>query len=371
MKILHVHSGNLYGGVETILVTLARRKEVCPDVEHEFALCFDGRLNIELASLDVPVYSIGAIRVSRPLTVLRGRQKLRNLLIQRRYDALVFHSAWSHAIFAPVACDAEIPAVVWMHGTTGGKHWSEKWAGRTDPEVVICNSHFTAAGAAAVYPKTRPHVLYCPLELSSSQISLSERNEIRRILNTPEDAVVIAQVSRMEPCKGHFTHLEALSMLRDNPAWKCWLVGGPQRPAEEPYFSDLRSTASRLGIEERVLFLNERADVPKLLRAADIYCQPNLQPESFGITLVEALNAGLPVVTAHTGGANEVIDDTCGMLVPPGDAATTAGQLRRLIEDVRLRKELGERGPARASELCDPNARIRDFSCILAGAVSL
>jgi len=45
MRILHVHSGNLYGGVETVLTTLARRQDVCPDLQQQFALCFEGRLS--------------------------------------------------------------------------------------------------------------------------------------------------------------------------------------------------------------------------------------------------------------------------------------------------------------------------------------
>jgi len=102
-RILHVHSGNLYGGVETILMTLARRQGDCPHLQQQFALCFQGRLSRELAGLGAPVHSIGSVRVSRPLTVFRARRELRKLLAEQEFDTLMFHSAWSHAIFAPVA----------------------------------------------------------------------------------------------------------------------------------------------------------------------------------------------------------------------------------------------------------------------------
>jgi glycosyltransferase involved in cell wall biosynthesis len=370
MRILHVHSGNLYGGVETILMTLARRQD-CPHLQHQFALCFQGRLSRELAGVGAPVHSIGSVRVSRPLTVFRARRELRKLLAAEEFDTLMFHSAWSHAIFAPVAQAARRRAVVWVHGTTGGSHWTERWARRSDPDLVVCNSRFTACGAAAVYPRTSRKVLYCPVELNSTPFSSSERKAIRAEFDTAENAVVIVQVSRMERWKGQLLHLAALKRLKSIPDWTCWFAGGPQRPEEEKYFSEIRHEAKRFGIAERVRFLNERSDVPRLLKAADIYCQPNLQPEPFGITLIEALNAALPVVATGMGGATEIVDDTCGMLVRPGNQEEIAGSLRRLIEEPRLRRRLGQGGPVRARELCDPATRIRELSGILTGMGSL
>jgi glycosyltransferase involved in cell wall biosynthesis len=370
MRLLHVHSGNLYGGVETILMTLARRSEDCLNLQQQFALCFEGRLSSELASAGVEAHSIGPVRVSRPLTVLRARRRLRKLLAKRACEALVFHSAWSYAIFASVARAARLPVVVWMHGTSAGRHWTEQWARRTDPDLVVCNSRFTAQSAGAVYPYALKRVVYCPVELHPTLLSSAERQAIRTELTTPETAVVIVQVSRMERWKGQLAHLQALSRLKAIPNWICWFAGGAQRPEEEKFFEELRTEAGRLGIADRIRFLKERPDVPRLLKAADIYCQPNLQPEPFGIALVEALNAELPVVTTSMGGAAEIVDERCGMLVRAGDAEETASKLRRLIDDPGLRRSLGQHGPARAQELCDPASRIKELSEVLTRMVS-
>jgi glycosyltransferase involved in cell wall biosynthesis len=370
MRVLHVHSGNLYGGVETILTTLARRSSSCPGLQQEFALCFEGRLSRELAVLGATTHGIGPVRVSRPLSVIRSQRKLRKLLIARKFEVVVFHSAWSHAIFALVASNRRLPAVVWMHGTTGGHHWSERWSRRRRPSFVICNSSFTAPSAATVYPKTSSRVLYCPLELDSENDIFAERNAVRRELNTSEDAVVVVQAGRIERGKGQLLHLEAFSRLSGLSNWICWFAGGPQQPEERQYFDELRQAAFRLGIADRVRFLNERPDVPRLLKAADIYCQPNVEPESFGITLIEALNARLPVVTTRIGGAIEILDEQCGLFVPPHDASELAAALRCLIENAGLRQQLSQNGPARARQLCDPLARIRDFRGILAQVVA-
>ena len=64
-----------------------------------------------------------------------------------------------------------------------------------------------------------------------------------------------------------------------------------------------------LGLEPRVRFLGERRDVPLLMRAVDLFCQPNEGPEPFGVVFAEALLSGVPVVTADTGGAPEIVSD--------------------------------------------------------------
>jgi glycosyltransferase involved in cell wall biosynthesis len=172
---------------------------------------------------------------------------------------------------------------------------------------------------------------------------------------------VIIQVSRIEECKGHDIHLQALTMLQDMPQWICWLVGGAQRPHDKKYLAELKETASRLGIGSRLRFLGERLDVPKLLAAADIYCQPNSHPETFGITFVEALYAKKPVITTSLGGAREIVNQSCGFLVAPNDARAVAEALRRLIENSPLRHKMGKAGSERAQALCNVAAQMRQL----------
>jgi glycosyltransferase involved in cell wall biosynthesis len=188
--------------------------------------------------------------------------------------------------------------------------------------------------------------------------SAAERRAIRAELDTAEDAVVIIQVGRLDPLKGHRHCLEALARLADVPGWVGWQVGGAQRPHEVRYLEELKAGTVRMGIAERIRFVGQRSDVTKLMAAADVYCQPNIRPDTFGITFIEALWAGLPVVTTAMGGALEIVDSSCGVLVPPGDSVTLATTLRRLIQDSGLRSRMGAVGPSRARQLCDPCRQI-------------
>jgi glycosyltransferase involved in cell wall biosynthesis len=191
------------------------------------------------------------------------------------------------------------------------------------------------------------------------------RATVRSELGAAEGTVVILQASRLERWKGQSVHLAALGLLRDVPGWECWLAGGAQKGGEGNYLSELRSIVRRVGIADRVRFLGQRADVPRLMAAADVFCQPNSGPEPFGIVLVEALYAGLPVVTSGFGGAPEIVDPSCGILTRPGDAEAVAAALRGLIQGPSLRRTLGDAGPRRAQELCDPTRQLNAVAALL------
>src|SRR6185295_11658618 len=114
--------------------------------------------------------------------------------------------------------------------------------------------------------------------------------------------------------------------------WICWMVGGAQRPQDTALLDELKRIAENSGIAPRVRFLGDRSDVPQLLAAADIYCQPNTGPEGFGLTFIEAMGAALPIVTTDIGGARETVDPSCGILVQPDDRKGLAVALRTLID---------------------------------------
>jgi glycosyltransferase involved in cell wall biosynthesis len=356
MRVLHISAGNLFGGVETLLLTLAKHQVLCPRMESHFALCFEGRLAEALRQSSVPVHMLGQVRVSRPWSVWRARRNLTRLLRQVSFETVICHSAWPMAIFGPTVRRHHVSLISWLHDAARGTHWLERWARRTSPDFVVCNSQFTSATLPQLYPGANFDVVHCPVALPDP--SRHDRNRIRVELATPADAVVVVQVSRLERWKGHHLHLAALSRLRDLPKWEAWIIGGAQRPHEARYLQELKKRAVDLGIDHRVRFMGYRSDVPRLLSAADIHCQPNTGPEPFGITFVEGLLAGLPVVTTALGGTKEIVDETCGILVPPGDPLALADSLRGLIEDPEVRTRLGSAGPFRARSLCDPGQQL-------------
>jgi glycosyltransferase involved in cell wall biosynthesis len=355
VRVLHLYSGNLYGGVETMLASVARHRQLCPEMEPHFGLCFEGRLRDELTAAGARVHLLGHTRVSRPWTVWRARWRLGELLRKERIDVAVCHSCWPHALFAKVARRQKTPLVFWARDLPTGRHWLERWARRRPPDLLLANSKVTLSAALIhLFPRTPGEVVYNPLSAADLPDAGSVRRRVRASLGEAEDAVVILLASRLERWKGHGLLLEALARLREAPGWVCWLAGGAQRPHEEAYLRELQDITSRHGLAGRVRFLGQRSDVPELLAAADVHCQPNTGPEPFGNAFIEALYAGLPVVTTALGGALEIVDETCGVLVTPDEPGRLAEALGGLVRDAGLRARLGAAGPHRARHLCDP-----------------
>jgi len=273
------------------------------------------------------------------------------------------------AMFGGTARKSGKRLAFWAHDAANGSHWLERWARRVSPDIVIGNSRFTKGTMPLLFPKAPCKIVFYPVMPAQPPDAQTCRAEIRRTLGVSDDTVAIIQVSRMEAWKGHHLHLDALAKLKDNPRWICWMVGGAQRSAEREYMREIQEKAVRLGIGDRVRFLGQRSDVPSLLAAADIFSQPNLGAEPFGIVFIEGLAAGLPVVTTAMGGPKEIIDESCGIVAPPGDAEAVAAGLRRLIDSADLRSRLGRNGPQRARDLCDPAGRIPDLYQALLSAV--
>ena len=358
MRVLHIDAGNMFGGVETLLATLARNRALTPEVEPEFALCFEGRLSRELTGAGVPLHMLGEVRVRYPLTVMRARRRLRQILSTGSYDAVVCHMAWTQALFGSVARAARVPVAMWQHMASNGRHWLEQWARYAGPELVICTSHFAARAFSGVFSTFPVEVVHCPVAAPSISYSQSDRDRVRSELTTAADSVVIIHTGRMQEWKGQRLLLQAASIIKSNSQWTIWLVGGAQRESEQHYLNSLRATATELGIEDRIRFAGNRDDVDRLLAASDIHCQPNISPEPFGIAFIEALYAGLPVVTTQLGGAIEIVNDSCGVTVAPNNTVALAAALGRLVGDDRERRRLGNAGPARARELCDPQQQM-------------
>jgi glycosyltransferase involved in cell wall biosynthesis len=365
MRVLHISSGNLYGGVEAFLTTLVREAACASGMEPDFATCFEGRLSSELAAMGRPPYSLQSPRLSRPLSVLRARRALSALLKRESFDVVVCHQPWACVVFASVIRAAGFPVVLWVHMATDGRHWLERLCRVARPDLALCNSRFTADRTSTWLPHTSTEVVYCPVSTSPHSPSTDQRSSLRRSLRASSDDVVVVQVSRLEAFKGQHVLLDALARLTDLPRWTCWIVGGAQRAPEFDYLHRLQALARDRGIADRVRFTGERADVPSLLSAADVYCQPNTEPEGFGLTFIEAMRAGLPVVTSGIGGACEIVNGSCGVLTPPGDVESLATSLRRLIVDTGLRSRLGAEARKRPAELCEPALQMRRIQALL------
>lgn len=124
---------------------------------------------------------------------------------------------------------------------------------------------------------------------------------------------------------------------------ECTLVGGPI-PGDEQTLPMLHGLVSSLGITDLVRFLGDRSDVPTLLADSDIFVLPS-RHEGFGLALVEAMAAGLPVIASNIEGpANILTDGMDGLLFEPESDVQLAEKISLLIESPRLADQLSANG---------------------------
>ncbi len=353
MRLLHCHSGNLFGGIERALLTLA-------DVPNEkllsdFALCFDGPLAKQLrAAQHLPTF-LGPVRYRLPWTVWRARRLLAQHIAKTGPNWILTHGMWSLRLAYPVAREAGVPIALWVHDVFQGHSWLEN-AGRLSPDRIFANSQFTARGVPRVFSGRWPEVLPPPRFAVTPDDAA--RNRIRAELEATGDTVVILIAGRFEPLKGHALLFKSLARvalaLPSSLRWSIWIAGEAQRPEERVLKAQLHAQAAALGT--RVRFLGHRADISDLYTAADIYCQPNTGPEAYGLTFSEAAAAGLPVVTTRVGAGPEFVDDNIGRLVPPGDEVALASALTELALSPTTRQRLGAEAARRARQMPSPNA---------------
>jgi glycosyltransferase involved in cell wall biosynthesis len=366
MRLLHLYSGNLFGGIERVLVTLARSPAE-PSLQQQFALFFDARLAGELRAAGTSIEILGRAGLSRPWQVVQARRRFRGMLERVRPDVVLAHSPWALAMAGATIRQSPARSALWLHNPPTGRLWPDGLVLRRPSRlhVIIANSRFTAETSR---PVTRVDGWVHPPVAPQPEINLASRAETRRRLGAGPAEIVILQASRLERWKGLHVQIAALALLRDLPGWVLWIAGGPQRRHERVYLQQLHQDAVRARIGDRVRFLGHRDDVSSLMAAADVYSQPNVEPEPFGVALVEAMGAGRPVMTSAVGGLSRDIDGRAGLVVSPGDAVALAAGLRELITLPSLRQALGSQGPILAAHLCDPARQLRRLCrALLAG----
>jgi len=171
-----------------------------------------------------------------------------------------------------------------------------------------------------------------------------ERRNIREELHISASAFVIGTAGRLHEQKGHRFLLEAAQVLIRQQANLLFLIAG-----YGPLRRELEAVARALGVADHVRFLGYRQDVPRLLRAMDLFVLPSLW-EGMSNALLEAMAAATPAVaTAVDGNLDLIVHGDTGLLVPPADASALADAILEMQRDPRRARAMAAAARARAA----------------------
>jgi glycosyltransferase involved in cell wall biosynthesis len=159
----------------------------------------------------------------------------------------------------------------------------------------------------------------------------------------------IGAISTFAKNKGMELLVEAFANIEASDLRLILAGDGPQRQA-------CQALAARLGVADRIAWPGWLDDTSGFFQGIDALCSPSLT-EPFGIVMVEAMQAGLPVVATATDGARDiVVGGVTGWLVPVGDAQALGDSLQRLVQNPENARAFGEAGRRRFGELYTPRA---------------
>ena len=193
---------------------------------------------------------------------------------------------------------------------------------------------------------------------------------IRSELGLAPDTPVVGFVARLDPWKGLDVYLDAAAMVAKRIPDAVFLVSGDAPDGFESYRDDMKARAARLGLDGRVHFLGwrYRMDViPDLMASLDVFCHTSVQPEPFGLVLIEAMAMGCPVISVSAGGPLEIIENgISGLLVSPGQAGALADAICMVLSDAGYRNRLAAAGRCRVEQHYSKSAFSRELDAVYA-----
>ncbi|MCM1349225.1 MAG: glycosyltransferase family 4 protein [Firmicutes bacterium] len=176
----------------------------------------------------------------------------------------------------------------------------------------------------------------------------TDATSLRAQLGLPENTLLMAYSGRVRKSKGAEVIVKALAMLQRLTPERNWAMVFIGATKPEGYEAKLRRIALRHGLDpSRLYFTGFSNNARSLIAQTDIGVLPSIVRESFGLSVLEFMAAGLPVITTDNGAQSEfVTSGQTGLLITPGHPEELAGALKRLIENPAERQRIGQAAQA-------------------------
>ena len=313
-----------------------------------------------LAQHEVPVYYINKRRGFDPRTWLRLYRMLRTL------QPAIVHTHQTVGRYVYPACWAAMQKIIvhTIHNTHSivsdridSRFWRQfqAWAYRRGVLPVSIAQEVTRTfievygrAPAAEIPNGIPTDRYTP--------DHARRAAWRSQHEVPADALVFTCVAGLRPLKNHRLLIQAFAHASSQLADALLLLVGPPDRLDPAYAESLQRLAQELGLGQRVRFLGSRSDVPDILRASDVFVLSS-DYEGNPLSVLEAMAAGLPIISTAVGGVPELVQHgATGLLVPAGDARALAEAITQLGRDADQRAAMGHAARQTALERFDVRA---------------
>jgi glycosyltransferase involved in cell wall biosynthesis len=387
MRIVYLNPVGSVGGAERVLLSvLAAVRQAAPHVELLLVASTPGSLlgqaeslGVETVLLPMPdeLAGVGDSRhrgrgwwqrswglarhaLSAAPAALEYGRRLGNTLRDISPDLVHSNGIKSH-LLARLARLGKVPIIWHVHDFYGDRPFVRRflpWA-RKGVAGAIAISRAVAHDVSALMPAVPTTVIHNAIDVTAFAPGPGHPALLDRLAGLPQapaGVVRVGLVATYARWKGHDVFLQAIAQLvAAQPASQArfYVVGGPIYHTQGSQFSEaeLRAMVRSLGIEAHVGFIRFQEDPVEIYRGLDIVVHASTRPEPFGLTIVEAMACGKPVVVAQAGGAAELFThDHDAVGVPPGRPEQLAAALAGLVGNPERRRRLGENARLTASQ---------------------
>jgi glycosyltransferase involved in cell wall biosynthesis len=320
-----------------------------------------GPLGEELSAIGatVQIFELGILRrrYGTPLGVLNrfanlGVAIVRVLsLVFTKNTDLVYTNTTAVFAGAIVSRLARKPHLWHVHEIISSPTWLAKsisWSVRNLSDSVVAVSDSVRRNIERFSNEPTDHIEVIYNGIDTTPFDSAPEDGLRAELGIPRDGLIVGMVWRVHFWKGQGYFLRiAAAVARDFPEVRFVMVGDAF-PGYEYLYERIRVLKAELNLEDVVIDLGFRSDIPRVLDMLDVFVLPSIQPDPFPTVVLEAMAASLPVIATSHGGAQEMIlDGVTGFLIPWDDEVAAARIMSPLIRDRLLRAEMGRKGRMR------------------------
>jgi len=302
----------------------------------------------------VPSRRNGPIFARKAINWYQREYKLEKYLFsyinRNKFDILLMNNTiFESKIFINVGNRLRLPIVVYERGIMNYSQEHVHATKRVDASIAVSDAilqnmfkyKFKSKIMELIYDGVDPSLFGGPFNPF----------EIKRELKIPLDSKVIGIIGNVRYWKGQKYFIEAFKLLALKYSDLYGLIIGGWSEIDHDYLGVLKQTVKDAGLEDRILFLGYRKDTPALLSILDVFIHTSIQPEPFGMVLLEAMAARIPIIATRFGGPIEILDaGGCGALVPPEDGRAIAEECIKYFTDEVYRRDIVEKAFKRLGE---------------------
>lgn len=276
---------------------------------------------------------------------IKAYRELKRIIDSERFDLIHCHTPAVSFMTRVAARKARRQGTVVMytchgfhfHNSSSKKNWllyypAEKFLSRFCDYIVTINKE-DFNRAKTFHCKNVRYIPSVGVDINRIKALKINKAEKRKEIGVPDEKILVISAGELIERKNHEVIIRALGKLQDPDIY--YAIAG-----KGPLLDRLKQVASEVGISDRVLFLGFRTDVFELYHAADISAFPS-KIEGLGLAGVEAMAAGIPLVSSNVHGILDyVIDGKTGYAIPPNDVDGFASALEKLAHDPALRESM-------------------------------